>query len=152
MLLTRKEDENDHPFEGTAQEAAQGKRQYPVEKAGRRRRRDRAAALQRQTVNPQASRRNTRRGGDENRTRDISLLRERPSFAARRKKAKARQGDHSIKVPLDLPSRPKGPAPLDSPARAGGRRTRVSVDGNSLLNPLPRKIPAPHCNICPPVV
>ncbi len=53
-------------------------------------------------------------------TGDVSLLRERPSFAARRKKAKARPGNHSIKVPRDPSSRPKGPAPLDS--LAGGLR------------------------------
>ena len=50
---------------------------------------------------------------DESKTRDISLLRERPSFAARRKKAKARPGNHSIKVPRDPSSRPMGSAPLD---------------------------------------
>ncbi len=43
-----------------------------------------------------------RYGGDESKTRDISLLRERPSFAARRKKAKARQrGPISRRSPLD---------------------------------------------------
>ena len=65
---------------------------------------------QRQAANPQKRKRLPAVAGtkDGNRTKDISLLRERPSFAARRKKAKTRQGNHSIKVPLDPSSRPRG--------------------------------------------
>ncbi len=59
------------------------------------------------------ARRIARCGGTGGWTGDISLLRERPSFAARRKKAKTRPGNHSIKVPRGPSSRPRGSAPLD---------------------------------------
>ncbi len=79
-------------------------------------------------VVPPSPRRRQSLRRDESKTRDVSLLRERPSFAARRKKAKTRPGNHSIKVPRGPSSRPRGLRPHWIPhfwTRDGGlRRTR----------------------------
>ena len=71
------------------------------------------------------TRRIARCGGDESKTRDISLLRERPSFAARRKKAKARPREPiSRRFPWEsLPDDQGGSAPIGSPTF--GRETGV---------------------------
>ena len=143
------------------------------------------------------ARRIARCGGDGDRTKVLSLLQERPSFAARRKKAKARPREPiSRRFPWEsLPDDQGGSAPIGFPTIGretgvyGGRWTmspppslRDQPAGWLLQSvppaptsahhagvppslpcksvpprgafpfPAPENFPAPHCNICPPVV
>ena len=77
------------------------------------------------------------------RTRGVSLLRERVTFAARRKSPKARQGDlrWSPWTPLTAKGGTCGFPPLDPPS--GGRGVDAGSSGASLLgkNPLVPRLP-----------